>query len=90
MALIGAQKWAVLLCTFRSSEEKVTQRHPRSSRTSSFVPLRTGDRYWRDVSFGAINLDGSRIFGWERVPDHLIGISGRRDRAQALVDAFLA
>lgn len=64
--LKGQTRWAVILCEFNDV--------PRSSvpisRFSDFIagPDKGGVfDYWKDISYGAIDLTGSRVFGWYKM-----------------------
>ena len=64
--LKGQIRWAVILCEFNDV--------PRStvpiSRFSDFIagPDKGGVfDYWKDISYGAIDLTGSRVFGWYKM-----------------------
>ncbi len=68
-AVTGAQKWVSILCRFADSAN-VTP-YPKSW----FETLMLGssaapglDHYWRQTSFGNINLTGSVVVGWYTLP----------------------
>ena len=90
MPLQGPQKIAVLLCKF--SDTAKTEPNPASFYRDLVLKRGTGglNDYWVAASLGAINLDGSQLFGWKTlettradylttVPDNL-GTNERRDR----------
>src|SRR4051812_3611208 len=62
MTLRGPQKIAILLCKFSSREP-----NPRAFYEDLFVKRGSGglNDYWIAASLGAINLDGSQVFGWK-------------------------
>jgi hypothetical protein len=58
----GSQPFAVLLCKFADASDEPAP-------ASHFEGLMSGDdgsldAYWREVSYGRINLGGSRVAGW--------------------------
>lgn len=59
----GSAKWSILLCNFSDSAAPA-----RSADFFRDMILRTGtgglSDYWRDVSYGRFNLDGSVVMGW--------------------------
>ena len=65
MSLQGSQKLAVLLCKF--SDTSQIEPNPRSYYEDLFIKRGTGglNDYWIAASLGAINLDGSQVFGWK-------------------------
>jgi hypothetical protein len=91
MPLSGSQKIAVLLCKFTDSPtDEPFGRHV-------FVDMLargTGglNDYWRDVSRGHIDLDGSEVFGWATVgqpkADFLAAHPSRDSKIQGAVQAF--
>ena len=64
----GSQKWVSILCRFADSPN-VTP-YPKTW----FETLMLGgaapglDHYWREVSFGTVNLTGSVVVGWYNLP----------------------
>jgi len=64
----GSQKWVTILCRFADSSG-VTP-YPKTW----FETLMLGgaapglDHYWREASFGTINLTGSVVLGWYNLP----------------------
>jgi hypothetical protein len=92
MARMGSQKLAVFLCKFCDNSN--VEPHPDDF-YKELVALRgTGglNDYWIAASQGAINLDGSDIFGWrtiqEKQADFLKARPGRWDKIKGAIDAF--
>ena len=62
----GPQPWLVILCKFPDVAAE-----PRSTAYYQELlgPQFPGmDHFWREVSYGAINLEGSRVTGWYTLP----------------------
>ncbi len=57
------RKLAIILCKFR---DQPLETHPPSWYADYYVRSGTGGQadYWRDVTFGAIDLTQSEVFGW--------------------------
>jgi hypothetical protein len=91
MPLQGPQKLAILLCKF---SDTATEPNPVSFYKDLFVNRGTGglNDYWVAASLGAINLDGSRVFGWKSLginqAAYLSAHPGRGDKVRAAMDAF--
>jgi len=76
-ALLGAMfgsvaercPWAVILCRFQGSPPDPSLEGPiEEFFRSAFTPGTGGlVEYWRDASLGAIDISGSRVFGWLEV-----------------------
>lgn len=68
---IGSAKrpWAVILCRFKGSPPDPTVEGPiERFYREAFTPGSGGlVEYWRDVSLGAIDITGSRVFGWVEI-----------------------
>jgi hypothetical protein len=85
----GRQRWAILLCGVPGQPSPVTRRN-----RGDFVDLFVNNgpnslnRYWRDVSLGAINLDGSQVLGWVDLPDSFSTIMNRTQRIIAAAEHF--
>lgn len=64
--LNGSYKWAILLCKFSDRTQGPTASHF----VDLLVKRNTGglNDYWRSVSYGKINLDGSKVYGWRTLP----------------------
>jgi hypothetical protein len=58
--------WAVILCRFKGSAPDPAVEQPiEKFYREAFTPESGGlIEYWRDVSLGAIDITGSRVFGW--------------------------
>jgi hypothetical protein len=67
----GSQKlpWAVILCRFKDSPPDPDLENPiEDFYRVAFTPGSGGlVEYWREVSLGAIDISGSRVFGWVEV-----------------------
>ena len=93
-ALTGSRKIAVLLCNFTDTAQ--TQPHPPGHYEDLFVNVGTGglNDYWRDVSYGKVNTDGSKVFGWNTVPStlaqYVLDHPGRWDKISGAFAAFPA
>lgn len=92
MSLQGPQKLAVLLCKFSDSAK--TEPNPASFYEDLVLKRGTGglNDYWITASLGAINLDGSQLFGWKTLQttraDFLAAHPGRWDKIQGAIEAF--
>jgi hypothetical protein len=92
MALLGSQRIAVLLCKFSDSAQ--TEPNPASFYEDLVLKRGTGglNDYWIAASLGAINLDGSQVFGWRTLEttraDYLAAHPGRWDKIKGAIDAF--
>jgi hypothetical protein len=88
----GPQKLAILLCKFRDNER--TEPNPVSFYEDLFIKRGTGglNDYWEAASLGAINLDGSQVFGWKTLDvkraDFLAAHPGRWDKIKGAIDEF--
>lgn len=65
--VLGSQPWASILCRFSDVTDT-----PQP--TSYFEELLSDqypglNHYWKEVSFGRMNLDGSKVFGWYNLPE---------------------
>jgi hypothetical protein len=89
---MGGQKLAVFLCKF--SDNSNVEPHPADFYKELFALRGTGglNDYWIAASQGAINLDGTEIFGWrtlnEKQADYIEARPGRGDKVQGAIDAF--
>lgn|GEM_PF-2939799 len=61
--------WAVILCRFQGEAPDPALEQPIEKFYRDAFTLGTGGlvEYWRDVSLGAIDILGSRVFGWVNV-----------------------
>ena len=68
-SVVGAFPWAILLCRFPDFPEIENPNFFREL----FVRRGTDGLfdYWRDVSYGALRLDRSEVFGWFTLPQPL-------------------
>ncbi len=91
MALQGPQKIAILLCRF--SDSPTAEPNP-SGYYEDLVTRGSGglNDYWIAASLGAINLDGSRVFGWKTFDltraAFLAAHPGRWDKIKGAIDRF--
>lgn len=89
---MGSQKFAILLCKFSDSAE--TEPQPVGFFEDLFINRGTGglNDYWTDASLGAINLDGSRVFGWHTIDqkrdDYIAARPDRWSKIKGAIDAF--
>jgi hypothetical protein len=64
--------WAVILCKF--SDLPNYEPHPPSFYREAFTELGAGKGrefdYFRQVSYGALDMTGSKVFGWYTMPNH--------------------
>ncbi|UNK48011.1 hypothetical protein MNR01_09420 [Lysobacter sp. S4-A87] len=92
MAIKGPQKLAVLLCKFNDTAH--TEPNPTSFYNDLLVRRGTGgvNDYFTAASLGAINLDGSQVFGWTTIDttrdDFIAAHPGRWDKIKGAIDAF--
>jgi hypothetical protein len=93
MSLQGSQKLAILLCKFSDTEN--TEPQAASFYKELFSDRGTGglNDYWIAASLGAINLDGSQVFGWKTLDikraDFLAAHPGRWDKIKGAIDGFI-
>jgi hypothetical protein len=65
-AVTGSQPWVTILCRFADSPATPK---PRSYFEGLMGAAAPGlDHYWREVSYGAVDLTGSRVVGWYDLP----------------------
>ncbi|TVQ40926.1 MAG: hypothetical protein EA356_00715 [Geminicoccaceae bacterium] len=90
MAVLGAQRWAVLLCRFQDSDLAVLQDPDHFRRMFEEPGHWNVRRYWRDVSNGHIDLAGSKVFGWREVPytETELLEESRYDKIRLCAEAF--
>src|SRR6266496_4794127 len=66
-ALTGTKRWVTILCRFADSTS-ITP-YPVSYFSGLMAGTNPGmDHYWREVSYGNINLTGSQVVGWYNLP----------------------
>jgi Leucine-rich repeat (LRR) protein len=64
--VFGPQPWVSILCKFADyPDEPKPLNYFEAMYSSEFPGL---DHYWREVSYNAINLEGSAAFGWYTLP----------------------
>ena len=63
----GSQAWVTILCRFADATAVTPYpvRHYEKLMRVSYPGL---DHYWKEVSYGKINLTGSRVVGWYNLP----------------------
>lgn len=92
MSLQGSQKLAILLCKFNDSS--TIEPNPSCFYRDLFVKRGTGglNDYWIAASLGAINLDGSEVFGWKTLDitreEFVAAHVGRWDKIKGAIDQF--
>jgi hypothetical protein len=60
--------WAIILCRFKNAKPHPTEPDAEAFYRRLFQPGSGGlIEYWRDVSLGAIDISGSRVFDWVEV-----------------------
>ena len=61
--------WAIILCRFKGSPPNQALEQPiETFYRKAFTPGSGGlVEYWRETSLGAIDITGSRVFGWEEI-----------------------
>lgn len=92
MAVQGSQKFAVLLCKFKDTQDE----EPFSAEDLREMIVRRGtgglNDYWADASLGNVNLDGSQVFNWkvlnQKKSAFITANPDRWDKIQAAVDLF--
>lgn len=67
IGLAGPQPFATLLCKFADADDEPATVADIEGKISDRPD--SLDAYWREVSYGAINLDGGRVTGWHRMPE---------------------
>jgi hypothetical protein len=89
MAIKGNTPWAVVLCRFSDRPEK--PRDLAYFRDLFAVPGKAGlFDYWRDISYGAIGLEGTTVFDWIDMPFSQAEAAkkSRGERIQAAIAAM--
>jgi hypothetical protein len=92
MGITGSQKFAVLLCKF--SDNSNVEPYAPDFYKQLIAERGTGglNDYWVAASQGAINLDGTQIFGWRTIQqkqaDFLSARPGRWDKILGAITAF--
>lgn len=74
--------WGIVLCRFR---DRPAEPRPAGYYVDLFANNGTGGMcdYWRTVSAGALDLTGSRVFGWfqmNRSSDEVLRLSFPQER----------
>ena len=84
--------WAVILCRFKGEAPNPTLEAPIERFYRSIFAPGTGGlvEYWRDVSLGAIDISGSKVFGWVELETTRAkaGIGSGANRSTAVDDAI--
>jgi hypothetical protein len=66
---VAVKRWAIILCRLG---DVPGEPHPPSFYRNFFTESGAGTGgafdYWRDVTYGTIDLTGSRVFGWFTIP----------------------
>jgi hypothetical protein len=91
MPVKGSQRFAVLLSKFEDSDD-VEPQAPDFFR-ELLAGRGTGglNDYWRDASLGAIDLNGTEVFGWKTLGDKRADyLADRPDRASKIQGAVEA
>lgn len=88
--LIGNKRWITILCRFADASSITPQ--PVSYFQGLMGNAYPGmDHYWREVSYGSINLSGSAVVGWYNLPHprsyYVYGDPLRFDFSRAIEDA---
>ena len=89
-AVLGNKKWVTILCRFADSTS--TTPNPVSFFQGMMSNTSPGmDHYWRETSYGNINLAGSVVVGWYNLPQprsfYVYGDPLRFDFSRAEADA---
>jgi hypothetical protein len=70
-SMFASQKlpWAIILCRFKNAPPNPAVEAPVEKFYRTLFTPGTGGlvEYWRDASLGALDVNGSRIFGWVEV-----------------------
>jgi hypothetical protein len=67
--VLGTQRWLNILCKFADiPDEPYPVAHFQSMFANEYPAL---DHYWRELSYGKINLAGSMSYGWFNLPKPL-------------------
>ena len=67
-AVTGTTVWATIMCKFR---DIATEQKPHSFFQGQYgTSAGQLDHYWREVSYGRINLTGSAAYGWFTLPQN--------------------
>jgi hypothetical protein len=78
----GSTPWAILLCKFSDQPQALKPMYFfQELFTSDGAGSRNVFDYWKDVSYGRIDLTGSKVFGWFRM-DHTLAAGKKLDRTQ--------
>ncbi len=90
MLLQGPQKIAVLLCKF--TDTSGTEQNPVAFYKDLFANRGTGglNDYFAAASLGAINLDGSKVFGWKTIKSKSADYVAANTSRQSKIDGALA
>ena len=92
----GKTPWAIVLCKFKDvPAEPFTVKDAEIAFTEAGMGQATMFDYWKEMSFGNVDLTGSKVFGWFDLPltfDEYTKLGGeqpfgRPKKFQACVDA---
>jgi hypothetical protein len=96
----GKTKWAIILCKFQDKQNNPADLQPPPSFFEDLFTEKGAGKggmfdYWRDMSYGAVDVTGSTVHGWYVMPytlgDHLqlggANPGGRPQKLQACIDA---
>jgi hypothetical protein len=64
----GSQKWVSILCRFGDSPTVMPRDKPWFQTLMLGAAAPSLDHFWREVSFGTVNLTGSVVVGWYTLP----------------------
>ncbi|KAA0776194.1 hypothetical protein DT250_04260 [Bacillus sp. AR2-1] len=84
--ITGPTPWAIILCKF--SDQNQEPQNPQFFQ-DLFVNPSTGGMfdYWHDISYGAIDLTYSKVFGWLQLP-YTLATDKQRTRMQRITSAI--
>jgi hypothetical protein len=92
MSIVGAQKFAVFLCKFSDTANLEPNSADFYRRMIAYRGTGGLNDYWFAASQGAINLDGTDVFGWRTLQqnksDFLKANPGRGDKINSGAAAF--
>jgi hypothetical protein len=69
--VVPPKPWAIILCKFH---DEASEPHPPAFYRASFTEAGAGTKrefdYFREVSYGRLDMTGSKVFGWFNMPKH--------------------
>jgi hypothetical protein len=96
----GQSRWAILLCQFADTTNNPPDMQPPASFFEDLFTEKGAGKngmfdYWKSMSYGKLDLTGSKVFGWftmkEKLADHLVlggaNPAGRHDKLQSCITA---